>query len=257
MATYKTNAIVLKKTKLKEADLILTLLAEDGSQKRCVAKGARKPGGRFTARLEQLSEVSLMVYEGKNLDTITEVSTIESNEACRADLEHLSYAAVVAQFVEKTTFEGQESPVLYPLTKAALASLGRAPLTHAPYLVAAFLLKAAAYMGLRPSLDACVSCGTPLPGPVAATFSIPLGGWVCDTCAEGEAPVSPYDAADPQVVEWVRSLLGMRFAEVEALQLGDGSSFLAGELLDFCGKWVRAHMGFRLKALDYLSALGV
>ena len=39
--TYRTNAIVLDRTKLGEQDLILTLLASDGSEVRAVAKGAR------------------------------------------------------------------------------------------------------------------------------------------------------------------------------------------------------------------------
>ena len=37
--TYDARAIVLRKTKLGESDLILALLAEDGSQIRAVAKG--------------------------------------------------------------------------------------------------------------------------------------------------------------------------------------------------------------------------
>ena len=48
--TYRTKVLVLDKTKLKETDLILTLLDERGRQVRAVAKGARKPGGRLAAR---------------------------------------------------------------------------------------------------------------------------------------------------------------------------------------------------------------
>ena len=59
--TYRTRAIVLDRTKLGETDLILTLLAEDGSQRRAVAKGARKPGGRLAARVELFSECDLLL----------------------------------------------------------------------------------------------------------------------------------------------------------------------------------------------------
>ena len=51
--TYDARAIVLRKTKLGESDLIVTLLAQDGSQARAVAKGARKPARPFAARLER------------------------------------------------------------------------------------------------------------------------------------------------------------------------------------------------------------
>ena len=55
--TYSLQALVLRKTKLGETDLIVTLLAQDGRQVRAVAKGARKPNSSFASRLEIFSEV--------------------------------------------------------------------------------------------------------------------------------------------------------------------------------------------------------
>ena len=59
--TYTARALVLRKTKLGETDLVLTLLAEDGSQMRAVAKGARKPANAFSARLELYSVVDVLL----------------------------------------------------------------------------------------------------------------------------------------------------------------------------------------------------
>ena len=64
--TYSLHAIVLRKTKLGESDLILTLLAEDGRQVRAVAKGARKPNSAFSSRLEIFAEVEALMASGKN-----------------------------------------------------------------------------------------------------------------------------------------------------------------------------------------------
>ena len=46
--TRNDRVVVLRKTKLGESDLILTLLSSDGSQIRAVAKGARKPKSPFS-----------------------------------------------------------------------------------------------------------------------------------------------------------------------------------------------------------------
>ena len=48
--TRNDRVVVLRKTKLGESDLILTLLSSDGSQIRAVAKGARKPKSPFSTR---------------------------------------------------------------------------------------------------------------------------------------------------------------------------------------------------------------
>lgn len=255
MPSYKTNAIVLKKTKLGETDLILTLLAEDGSQIRAVAKGARKPGSTFSARLEPFSAAALMLHKGKNLDTITDVKSIASNDRCRRDLEHLSHGAVMGEFVEKTAFEGQENPVLFPLTIAALEALGEAELHQLPFVVAAFLLKAIAYLGFKPSFDDCTLCGEQRVGD-DGVFSIGAGGWVCHSCsAFGE--LEPDDLVDPALAAWVKALLGMRFVE-----LGDAFGApsaeldaLGAELLGICDRWIGVHLGLHLKSLRFLARI--
>ncbi len=262
MASYKTRAIVLKKTKLKETDLILTMLSERGEQIRCVAKGARKPGGSFAARLELFGEADLMLYEGKNLDTVTEARIVESNEGCRADVEHLSYGAVIAEFVEKTALEGQENPIMFSLTKAALEAVGANPVEKLPFMIAAYLLKAVAYLGYRPSFDECTICGADASaagaseGAQTGAFSVSSGGWICSECVElGE--LDPADTVDQAICAWVRSLLGLRFSEIPERLDSDTTGYraLAGELLSFCEVWFSSHMGIRLKSLDYLARI--
>ena len=75
--TYSLQALVLRKTKLGETDLIVTLLAQDGRQVRAVAKGARKPNSSFASRLEIFSEVDLLLVCGKSLDIVKEAKTAQ------------------------------------------------------------------------------------------------------------------------------------------------------------------------------------
>ena len=74
--TYRTKAIVLDKTKLKETDLILTLVDQTGRQVRAVAKGARKPGSRLAARCELCCEVDLLLAHGRSLDIVSQAELV-------------------------------------------------------------------------------------------------------------------------------------------------------------------------------------
>lgn len=67
--TYSLRALVLRRTKLGESDLILTLLSEDGSQKRAVAKGARRPKSSFAARTEPFCVIDAPVRDGPKSST--------------------------------------------------------------------------------------------------------------------------------------------------------------------------------------------
>ena len=260
MPAYKATAIVLKKTKLKEKDLILTMLSSTGQQLRAVAKGAQRPGGSFAAKLEVFSVVDLMLYQGKSLDTITEARMVESNESCRSDLTRLSYGAVMAELVEKTALEGQEMPVLFSLTCTALKSLGVVQEPLLPFVSAAYLIKALSFLGYKPSLDYCTICGTPVDATSSnSVFSITAGGCVCAECSEfGE--LEPDDVVDANVVAWIKTLLGLTFEQIEQVLPQDpsaqaGYSVLAGEVLTFCEHWANVHLGLRLKSLDFLSRI--
>ncbi len=259
MPSYKTSAIVLKKTKLKEKDLILTLLSDQGEQIRAVAKGAQKPGSTFAARLEVFSIVDLMLYKGKSLDTITDVRIAETNKACRDSIARLSYGAVMAELIEKTALEGQEMPVMFALSKTAFSSLGAVYEEVLPFVAAAFLIKLLAYLGYKPSFDECIYCGKRRcfrtdevqDGAVFGAdsergsaddrgtdrrdtretadalnegcFSISSGGWVCGECAY-EQSIAEDALILSNTVFWIRALMSMRFVEIEALFAGSRKS---------------------------------
>lgn len=81
--TYRTKVVVLDKTKLKETDLILTMLDERGRQVRAVAKGARKPGGRLAARWELFCTVDMLLAHGRSLDVVSQAELMEAPLALR------------------------------------------------------------------------------------------------------------------------------------------------------------------------------
>ena len=111
--TYTARVIVVRKTKLGESDLILTLLAEDGSQLRAVAKGARKPKSSFASRLELFSVADVLCAKGRSLDVVSEARLVEGNAALRGDIELTSAAAPIAELVERVLF-GSDFPMWNP-----------------------------------------------------------------------------------------------------------------------------------------------
>src|SRR5919106_6112915 len=106
---YKDEGVVLKTTKLGEADRIITLLTRDHGKVQAVAKGVRKTKSRFGGRLEPFSHVQLMFYRGRNLDTITGVDIVESFDEVRTDYARLVAAASLVEIVEKITPDRERS----------------------------------------------------------------------------------------------------------------------------------------------------
>ncbi len=88
MALYREHGIVLRTYKLGEADRIVVLLTQGHGKVRAVAKGVRKTRSKFGARLEPCSHVSLQLYEGRELDIVTQAESVDHFRAIRDDLDN-------------------------------------------------------------------------------------------------------------------------------------------------------------------------
>jgi DNA repair protein RecO (recombination protein O) len=244
--SYPLTALVLRKTKLGETDLILTLLAADGRQVRAVAKGARGAKSRIGARAEPFTVLELLLHTGKSLEIIAEAQTISSHDAIRGDLDRTTVASVVADVLDKISVEGQAEPKLFDMALVTLDAMEGAPVSSLRLLVLAFLLKALAMHGYLPSLGECASCGSPVGGSPA--FSIEAGGVLCEGCTGGDRAAVPLSA---DARGGLRALLGARMAEVAGMCIE--RSALA-EMTRVVRAYVGYHLPTRLRALDYYIA---
>jgi DNA repair protein RecO (recombination protein O) len=173
---YKDEGVVLTTIKLGEADRIVTIFTRYNGKVRAVAKGVRKTKSRFGARLEPFTRVQLLIYRGRNLDTITSADILTSFAEVRTDFTRLTSAAALAEMVERITPERERAPRTYALLLAGLDALARG---GGPSVVPAFIIKLLSISGYHPQLSVCAGCSSPA-GLVA--FSAPLGGAVCDAC---------------------------------------------------------------------------
>ena len=217
MPTYKAQALILKKTKLGETDLIITLIDESGTQRRAVAKGARKPSSFMSGRAELYMLVDAQFSTGRSLDILTDVRVIEAHSGCRCDIEHSAAAAVPAEFVDQTTSSLNAEPLLYEMTSAVLGHIETAE-GNAPYLLSlACILKLCAALGVRPSQHELLGVST-------------------------------------QTGEWVDRLLHARFADLVSCT-GDEYLPLIQDLVIFSERWLAEHLNLRLKSLAFMKDL--
>jgi DNA repair protein RecO (recombination protein O) len=174
---YRDQGVVLRTIKLGEADRIVSFMTQGHGKVRAVAKGVRKSGSRFGARLEPTSHVAIQCYSGRELDVVTQVETIDANRALREDYASLTHAVSMLEAVDQVAQEQEPAPALYRLLVNALRTLAATP---SPVVTPGFFWKLLSLEGFHPHLDGCVRCGTE-DGPFAA-FDLADGGVLCRTC---------------------------------------------------------------------------
>jgi DNA repair protein RecO (recombination protein O) len=175
---YRDEAVVLRTHKLGEADRIVTFLTKQNGQVRAVAKGVRRTASKFGSRLEPFMVVDIQFFEGRNLDTVSQVESIGSyGREIMADYASYTAAHAMVEAAERLTGQAN-TPQQYILLVGALRSLSRAD--HDPGLTLdSYLLRALSLAGWAPNFDACASCASP--GPHYA-FVMQTGGVVCANC---------------------------------------------------------------------------
>lgn len=238
MGLYRERGVVVRSWKLGEADRIVSLVTEGRGKVRAVAKGVRKTSSRFGARLEPLSHVSLLVYEGRNLDIVSQAETIDHWKELRQDLDRLGRAMAVVEAVDAVVQEGQPAHRPYAMLVGALRSLCT---NDSPLVVPAFFWKLLAEEGFRPVLDDCASCGSTAE---LVAFDLHEGGTLCRECRRGTR-------ITPEALTLLRRILGGDLVGV----LAEGPSPAGREVGHLATRALEHHLERRLRALSFDPAV--
>ena len=168
-----TKGIVLRETRYKEADKILTVLTAEGGKCTVKARGCRRKGSALAASAQLLAYSDMTLFEYRDYYTLNEGSTIALFRHVREDLEKLALGSYFAEVAEAVAEEGQPEPELLSLLLNSLYALDvlNKPL---PLVKAAFELRLLCTAGYAPLADACAVCGV----------SDPEGALHCAACRE-------------------------------------------------------------------------
>ena len=232
------QGIVLRSYPFGEADRVVVLLSPNRGKLRTVAKGVRRTKSKFGGRLEPFTHVDLMLYEGRNLDTITQATIIEAFPELRADLDRVVAAGTMVEVADLVAQEDEPSRRLFLLLQRGLKALDAGPL-H-PDLVTAYLLKAAEVVGVAPALEACAGCGRP---EDLRRFSFAAGGVLCERCRTPGA-YALRDGLTGYLAVVARADLG---------QLPAPDHSMSGEARGVARRFVEYHLERRLVSLAVLD----
>lgn len=198
--SYSTEAIILKRSDLGEADRVVTLFTPHKGKFHAIAKGSRRPVSKLAGHLELLNRSQLQVALGRNLDIITQAEVRENFLRLRTDLWHMTCGFYLAELVDRFVEERVVHVDIYTLLLQTLryldadaaalitqraqdSSVEQAPsYDRTPLLLRYFELHLLTAVGYAPSLQNCVSCSSELLAGENG-FKASLGGVLCRQCS--------------------------------------------------------------------------
>jgi len=174
---YHTEAIVLSRFELGEADRVLTLLTPQDGKLKAIAKGVRRPRSRLGGAVEPFAELQLVLARARTFDVITSASVGHAWLRLRERLESTATAWYLAELAERAVEERAYAYPVYALLKRAYQLLddGMAPARVARW----YEFGLADALGMRPEVERCVECDRMLEPDEEFHWLPLLGGTMC------------------------------------------------------------------------------
>jgi len=237
------EAVVLKVTDYREADIIATLFTREHGKLRAIAPNGRKSRKRFGGALDIFARLTILIRLREGLSRIEEAAVISLSSHIREEMTKVAFAGYACELTDALLPDGMPNHRYYRLLCSWLEHLDTAPPSPADRRF--FEINTLNILGYRPELGCCPVCGGPFDGTTPLTFHPSSHALTCRGCAGAGTFVTP------TVVPLLRACLATgRFGAVPfpPKELAD-----AGTVLD---NLIAAHAGRDLKSLRFMREIG-
>ncbi|MDP3804320.1 MAG: DNA repair protein RecO [Candidatus Omnitrophota bacterium] len=248
MAIQKSEAIILRKTDLRETSLILNIYTRGFGKIKGIVRGVRGSRGQIGGgSLEVFAHDEIVFYERKRSDiyTVSQCDLLEYFNPIRESLEKLAYASYMVELVDSVTTLGDINPEVFNLLLNSLRLLSG---ESSPRRVTRiFEIKLLHLLGLMPTLELCANCGERV--DPNAKFSFRHGGLICKACLSVDIQARPILQGTVKFIEHIMTSPFEKVARVKvAAEVGKELEGVLRKFLDF-------HIERRLKTLEFLKEI--
>ena len=242
----KTDAIVLKSSKLRESSLIITFFTRDFGKIRTISKGVRKKKSPLLRHFEPFTYQEIVFYHHpkREINLITDSTIKESFFFIRYNFQKICYASYMVELVDEVTQLNQTQRNLFEVLLYSLCELKDISSTK---LLRFFEIKVLDCIGIFPNLKKCVVCGNRKLS-FHMSFSFRHGGIVCarPTCL-GNAP-----DAIPISAGCISSILFLKSYTVYDLSRFHPSKVIADEMKNVLQQCISFYLNRELRSIQFM-----
>jgi DNA repair protein RecO (recombination protein O) len=239
------QGIVIKTIDYSESSKIIRLFTAEQGKISLIARGVRKIKSKQSAvtQLFTLGEFTFFKLPSK-IGTLHQGEVTHSYQALRDDLIKTSYAAYLAEMIERLMNEDEASSHIFTQFEAALRAIesGKDPAV----VIHIFELLMLKFQGYLPQFEHCTGC---LQCNPLISFSATMGGMLCNRC------ISLDRHAFPIATHTLRLL--KLLIEMDIRRLGETQLKLSTkqELKKCMRTYMDLHIDVRWKSRDFIDQM--
>lgn len=235
------EGIVVSEVDYKESSKIINIFTKELGIIGLIARGSKRVKSNLSNLTSKLTYANFHInYKENTLSTLIEVDIIDSFKNIRKDIEKISYASFVTELVVQV-FKHESNLSIYDLYIASLKKIDQG--IDSLVITNILELKLLDYLGIRPCLDSCVSCGD-VDGIV--TISSYKGGYLCNKCLSNERIVSV------KTIKLIRMFYYVDISKIDKIEISEN---VRNEINEFIDDYYDRYSGLYLKSKQFLKEI--
>lgn len=180
LSVFKTRAVVLKTQDFKENDKLVWLFTEKLGKISAIAKNAKKGNSKLRAATLPFCYGDFVVYRGKSLYTINEISIIDSFQVFLDDIDTLTYTSYLNELIDISLPDEESNRELFRIFMTAYYLI-KNDVGDLEILIRAFEIKLLEATGYGINMEYCSICRNKI--QISNYIDIRYFGAVCDKCS--------------------------------------------------------------------------
>lgn len=178
METFNVEGVILNTVNFGDSNRVVTLYTKEFGKLEANAYGCRRARSPLSGAIQMFNKICAEIKHGTHVDTIRDADILNFYSNLTADIDRLSYAAILFEIVNKMTLPRVCEVGIYNLLINALPAFNdRNPKIAALIAVAQFM----EFTGFQLNFKSCVRCGRKIEGD--ALLSLSEGGAICEKCS--------------------------------------------------------------------------
>ena len=236
------EGIILNTRNYNDTSKILDIFTKEYGVIGVIAKGCKSLKSNLRSVTDKLTYATFTIYYKKDkLSILTEASVINNFNNIKKSIEKISYASYLLDLTHQV-YKQSSSTDLYNILISGLIKINE---DFNPLVITNIIeLKYLNYLGVMPSLDSCVVCGS----TNVITLSSDKGGYLCKNCLTDE-PIS-----SDKAIKLVRMYY---YVDIDKISKLDLSKDIVSEVNNFIDSYYDRYTGLYLKSKNFLKNLNI
>lgn len=241
MEVKAVSGIVISETPYSESSKIINILTKEYGIIGVMARGARGIKSKLRSGTTKLTYATFHIYyKEKGMSTLSSVDIIDNFKNIKTDINKISFAIYITE-LSSQVMKHEYNIEVYNVLIAALKKINEG--FDAAIITNILELKMLEYLGVKPIIDECTSCGSKTN---IITISGDRGGYLCQNCRQNEYIVSD------KSIKLIRMFYYVDISKISKLDISRESK---KEIDMFINEYYDRYTGLYLKSKSFIKDL--